>query len=119
MSWKPVEARKRAPNRPADARALRASIAACLAGSPPDEQRLREQVWTYVGTEREAGASPGRVIMALTGILEAARIVPSGARQDLTRRVILWCVEAYFGHLGGDVHGREDEALSDAPAASR
>jgi hypothetical protein len=29
--------------------------------------------------------------------------------------VILWCVEAYFGHLGGYVVGRERQAFSDSP----
>jgi len=34
------------------------------------------------------------------------------------RRVILWCVEAYFGHLGGDVLGREADAFADLPRPS-
>jgi hypothetical protein len=43
------------------------------------------------------------VIVRLTGLVDSAEIVPVSARLALTRRVILWCVEEYFGHLGGDV----------------
>jgi hypothetical protein len=41
--------------------------------------------------------------MVLVKLIEKAAIIPLVERQALTRRVILWCVEAYFGHLGGDV----------------
>jgi hypothetical protein len=94
----------------ADASDLRAAITEALA-VPRDERALRQAVWTYVGTEREAGASPGRVILTLTELLEAAAIEP-GQREPLMREVILWCVEAYFGHLGGDVfrESRDDAA---------
>lgn len=85
----------------ADARDLRAAITEALT-EPRDERALRQAVWTYVGTEREAGASPGGVILALTERLEVATIEPE-QREPLMRQVILWCVEAYFGHLGGDV----------------
>lgn len=85
----------------ADARDLRAAITEALADDPRDEMALRRAVWTYVGAERAAGVSPGRVILALTELLEAAP-VEAVARAPLTRQVILWCVEAYFGHLGGD-----------------
>ena len=99
----------------ADARDLRSVIAAALATTPVDEDALRRGVWTYVGAERHAGESPGRVIMALTELLEKARLEPASARQPLMRLVILWCVEAYFGHLGGDVVGRDGAAFSDSP----
>lgn len=85
----------------ADASDLRDAIAEALT-APREERALRQAVWTYVGTERNAGASPGRVILTLTELLEDATIEP-GQRELLTRQVILWCVEAYFGHLGGDV----------------
>jgi hypothetical protein len=98
----------------ADARDLRAVIAESLADNHIDEQALRRGVWTYVGAERHAGTSPGHVIMTLNELVDAAKIEPLSARHALTRRVILWCVEAYFGHLGGDVVGRGDEALSDS-----
>jgi hypothetical protein len=98
-----------------DARDLRAAIAAALGTAPVNEQLLREGIWTYVGAERASGISPGSVIMALTGIVEAAHIVPTSLREALLRRVILWCVEAYFGHLGG-VSGPGDEDRLDAPA---
>jgi hypothetical protein len=102
----------------ADARDLRSVISASLAADPVDEQALRRGVWTFVGLERHEGTSPGRVIMALTELVEAARIESAHDRQAIMRRVILWCVEAYFGHLGGDVVGRNGNALSDAPASA-
>lgn len=98
-----------------DAQDLRSVIAAALAATPLDEETLRRGVWTYVGAERHAGTSPGHVIMALTNLVEAAKVNPTPARQALMRRVILWCVEAYFGHLGGDVVGRDGDAISDLP----
>lgn len=102
----------------ADARDLRSVISASLATNPIDEQGLRRGVWTFVGLERHEGTSPGQVIMALTELVEVARIESADERQAVMRRVILWCVEAYFGHLGGDVVGRSDNALSDAPVAA-
>lgn len=43
------------------------------------------------------------VITRLTGLIANANIVPVSAQLALTRRVILWSVEEYFGHLGDDV----------------
>jgi hypothetical protein len=100
----------------ADMRDLRSAIATALAAKPIYDQSLRRAVWTYVSAERDAGASPGPVIMALTEIVEAARITPASVSQALTRRVILWCVEAYFGQLGGsDVSLRESETAYPLP----
>lgn len=96
----------------ADAQDLRSVISAALSAKPVDEHSLRRGVWTYVGAERHAGASPGHVILALTKLVERARIAPTSARQALMRRVILWCVEAYFGHLGGDAVGGDGHAIS-------
>ena len=98
-----------------DAQDLRSVIANALAATPIDELSLRRGVWTYVGAERHAGTSPGHVIMALTDLIEVATIAPPANRQALMRSVILWCVEAYFGHLGGDMVGRYGRALSDVP----
>jgi hypothetical protein len=39
----------------------------------------------------------------LTDLIDHAEIVPVSVRRALTRRVILWCVKGWFGHLGGDV----------------
>jgi hypothetical protein len=50
-------------------------------------------------------------------LIDAAALSPFSTRLALTQRVILWCVEAYFGHLGRDVAGRGSLALSDAPAS--
>ena len=97
---------------------LRGDIVACLTGTPVEEPSLRGAVWRYVGTERHAGTSPGHVISALTGMIAASHITPAPRRQALTRRVILWGVEAYFGHLDGDVMGRDGDALSDSPATA-
>lgn len=94
---------ERSPAELADAEDLRSVISAALAATPVDEQSLRRGVWTYVGAERQAGVSPGHVIVALTDLVDAAGIAPAAARETLMRRVILWCVEAYFGHLGGEV----------------
>jgi hypothetical protein len=104
----------------ADAHDLRAVISAAMAATPIDEQSLRRGVWTYVGAERHAGTSPGHVIMSLTDLVEHADLAQQELRQELLRRVILWSVEAYFGHLGGDVMGREGNAFSDltTPAPS-
>jgi len=104
----------------ADAHDLRAVISAALAATPVDEQSLRRGVWTYVSAERNAGTSPGHVIMALTDLVEYADLAQQQLRQELLRRVILWSVEAYFGHLGGDVLGRDGRAFSDmtVPAPS-
>ena len=99
----------------ADVADLRAVILAALAATPIDDTMLRRGVWTYVGVERHAGTSPGHVIMALNDLIDEAAVSPLAARQALTRRLILWCVEAYFGHLGGDVVGRAGLALSDMP----
>jgi hypothetical protein len=87
----------------ADAKQLRGVISAALADAPIDETALRCAVWSFVGTERRAGVPPALVITRLTGLVDSSRTVPSSARLALTRRVILWCVEEYFGHLGGDV----------------
>ena len=84
-----------------DAHDLRAAIVEALAASPIDAQTVRNGVWTYVRGEREVGVAPGVVILALTDMVDRAKIVPDAARAALTREVILWCVEAYFGRRGG------------------
>src|SRR5689334_2988974 len=98
-----------------DARDLRAVIVQALAAVPINEQSLRDGVWTYVRGEREVGVAPGVVILALTDMVERAKIVPENARIEWTREVILWCVEAYFGQLGGVAIDRERGASGDAP----
>jgi hypothetical protein len=90
-----------------DAQDLRSVIAKALAATRVDEESLRQAVWTYVDGERDVGARPGGVIGTLTTMVEASPVAPRSARDDLTRRVILWCVEAYFGHLGGEGVGRQ------------
>jgi hypothetical protein len=86
----------------AEAKDLRAVISTALADRPIDEHTLRCAVWSFVGTERRADVPPALVIVRLTGLVDSANIVPASVRLALTRRVILWCVEEYFGHLGGD-----------------
>jgi hypothetical protein len=83
-----------------DARDLRAAIVDALAATPIDGQAVRDGVWTYVRCEREVGVAPGVVILALTDMVERAKIVPDAERDARTRDVILWCVEAYFGQRG-------------------
>lgn len=89
-----------------DSQDLRSVITTALAGTPVDHESLRQAVWTYVGAEHDVGARPGAVILTLTELVEASPATPRSARDELTRLVILWCVEAYFGHLGGEGVGR-------------
>lgn len=87
-----------------DSQDLESVISAALAARPIAEAMLRRGVWTYVGEERQAGTSPGRVILALTELIEKSKSTSKMEQQAVMRRVILWCVEAYFGHLGGELH---------------
>lgn len=96
------------------AKDLRAAIVDILTATPLDEQALRDAVWTYVRGEREVGVAPGVVILALTEMVESARVVPKEVGLQRTHQVILWCVEAYFGHLGGDALGRDRGAMAHA-----
>lgn len=89
-----------------DAGEMRAVIAKALGTTPVDEQGLRDAVWTYVRGERQVGVAPGLVILALTTMVADAKISPADASVARIREVILWCVEAYFGQLGGDMAGR-------------
>jgi hypothetical protein len=85
-----------------DAKELRLVIAAVLGKPSIDEMALRCAVWVFVGTERRAGVPPEVVIGRLTTLVDDANVGPLSARLALKRQVILWCVEEYFGHLGGD-----------------
>ncbi|HVH17231.1 MAG TPA: hypothetical protein VNF72_02920 [Myxococcota bacterium] len=96
----PARAATRTLTQHRDSLDLRAAIVQALAAAPIDEQTVRDGVWTYVRGEREVGVAPGVVILALTDMVERAKIVPDTARAARTREVILWCVEAYFGHRG-------------------
>jgi hypothetical protein len=89
-----------------DTHDLESVISEALAARPVDESMLRRGVWTYVGEERQAGTSPGRVILTLTELIEKSKRTSRMEQQAVMRRVILWCVEAYFGHLGGEIEGR-------------
>lgn len=101
-----------------DAQDLRSVITAALTATPVDVESLRRGVWTYVGAERDVGARPALVIVTLTELVEAVPKLPRTVRDDLLRRVILWCVEAYFGRLGGEgVGGGSARAARDASLA--
>jgi len=80
----------------------RSIIATALAEKPFDEEALHRCVDCYVGAARIAGRSPSDVIVALTELVERTAIAPASVRHALIRNVIPWCVEAYFGHIGGD-----------------
>jgi len=99
--------RELTPDEIDDAQDLRSVIVTALAATPLDQESLRHAVWTYVGAEHDVGARPGRVVETLTNIVDASPVAPGSARDEVTRQVILWCVEAYFGHLGGKGVGRE------------
>lgn len=99
-----------------DARDLRSVIVDALAATPVDQQGLRDGVWTFVRGEQEVGVAPGVVILALTDMIERAKIVPEDARLAWTREVILWGVEAYFGQLGGVAVGQRRGSSRDATA---
>ena len=100
-----------------DAQDLRSVIAVALAATPVDDESLRRGVWTYVRAERDLGTSPASVIVALTQLVDASPIHVPFIRQSITRRVILWCVEAYFGYLGGEVIGGGEDAPEDPVVA--
>jgi hypothetical protein len=87
----------------ADAKDLRAAVSAVLHEVPLNDTTLRCAIWSFVGNERRAGVPPAVVITRLTTLIDEAKVSPVTARLGLTRRVILWAVEEYFGHLGGDV----------------
>ena len=87
-----------------DAGELRGVIAAGLV-QPIDAQAVRRAVWAYVCASRDVGTPPGRVILDLTSLVEASAIAPRAVRDDMVRRVILWCVDAYFGQIGERVDG--------------
>src|SRR4051812_38536919 len=89
-----------------DTQDLESVISAALAARPVDESMLRRGVWTYVCEERQAGTSPGRVILTLTELIEKSKATSRMEQQAVMRRVILWCVEAYFGHLGDELDER-------------
>lgn len=93
---------------------LEAVIVAALSASPIDIVSLRRGVWTYVGEERHVGTSPGWVILELTKLIDASVRITPEERAAVTKRVILWCVEAYFGQLGGEVARKpvEDDGVS-------
>lgn len=99
-----------------DGRDPRVVIAAALAAEPVAEESLRRGVWTYVRAERDV-ASAANVIVALTALIDASAITQASVRRFVTRQVILWCVEAYFGYLGGEVIGGGHDIVR-APLAS-
>ena len=99
----------------ADAHDLHAVMSAALAANPVDEHSLRCAVWTYVGAARQRGTSPGRVIMALYELVQAAHAAPMAISPALRARVVVWCVEACFGHLAGDIYINLDAGLGTAP----
>jgi len=98
--------RELTPDEIDDAQDLRSIIVTALSATPVDLESLRHAVWTWVRAERDVGARPGTVVDRLTEIVDASPVARGSARVEVTRRVILWCVEAYFGHYGGEGVGR-------------
>lgn len=99
----------------ANALDLSSAISASLTTTPIDEQALRCAVWTYVGAERLAATPSARVIMQLTELAMAARIESPSMRHSIMQRMVLWSVEAYFGHLGGAIVGAVDDDTTHSP----
>lgn len=112
----PVSLLDRTESQQADFRDLGAVISMSLAAQPIDTEGLRRGIWTFVLLEHHAGTSPGHVILALTQLVESAPL-DGLQRHTLLRQVILWCVEAYFGHLGGDLAGSPRDSVADASGA--
>jgi hypothetical protein len=98
----------------ADAKDLRAAVSASLDAGTIEDDTLRCAVWNLVGNERRAGVPPAMIIVRLTALIDESKLSPA-MRLPLTRRVILWCVEEYFGHLGGTA--LDDRALADVSSA--
>jgi hypothetical protein len=98
---------------------LRAVIVAALAATPLEAESLRRGVWTYVRAEQHLGTSPGAVIVALTELVEGSTPRAPSVQQAVMRQVILWCVEAYFGHLGGEGVHLGDPRTADEPELPR
>ncbi|HEY4307458.1 MAG TPA: hypothetical protein VGM82_23495 [Gemmatimonadaceae bacterium] len=88
-----------------DTQDLESVISKSLAVRPIDVSMLRRGVWTYVREEHQAGTSPGKVILTLTELIEKSKSTSEMEQQAVMRRVILWCVEAYFGQLGDQTLG--------------
>ena len=102
-----------------DAIDLRAVISAALAATPVLDDHLRRGVWTYVCAERAAGTPPADVIVALTELVDAAKLADPRVRRASLRKVVMWCVEAYFSCLGGNGVPQYDAPSRDAePAVS-
>lgn len=100
----------------ADVADLRSAVAASLSIPAIDDIALRRNVWMLVEAEREAGASPSHVIATLTDLVDEAAVTSTSVRPARLRQLILWCVEAYFRHLGDDVLSRE---LPESPSLPR
>lgn len=96
----------------ADAKDLRSVISQTLNRMPIDESAVRCAVWSFVGAERRAGVPAVLVIARLSGLIHGAVAVPASTRLALTHRAIRWCVEEYFGCLGGDVFGTDTSGSS-------
>ena len=86
----------------ADAKELRSAIATMLANTPMDGDAMRCAISSFVAGERTAAVPPALVITRLTALVDDAPIVPLSSRAELTRQVILWCVEEYFRDVAGD-----------------
>lgn len=86
----------------ADAKVLREVISIALTRPPINLRALRTAVCNFVQHESRSGEGPDGVIARLVALIEESGILPSVARLRLTRRMILWCVDDYFGPLNGD-----------------
>jgi len=87
-------------------------IAHVLAKRPFDEESVHDCVCTYVRAERDDGRSASDVIVALSELVERPGGASAAVRHRLTRRVIPWCVEAYFGVPKATEAERPEESRS-------
>ena len=109
--------RERTLEEVAEAEDLLSVIAAALEATPIDEQSLRRGVWTYVSSELGIGTLAVAVMERLTTIVEDSS-PPCPARDLVMHRVLLWCVEAYFDHLGGEPYDGSADATASLVLAS-
>lgn len=102
----------------ADAKILRATIAAELRRVPMNEFSLRSAVEAFVKAECRSGVPASLVITRLSDLIDGTEVSSTPARLPVLRSVILWCVDSYFGEGNPDVPTRSRQVPTPATASS-